>query len=87
MTGTTAASVAGAQPFPGDPEVTRELVREHKSAVRKSKIEAAVVLGAIGVGAFLAVRALRDRSPSQTIAERNEVPAESPLARRDDLRA
>ncbi|MGH9522227.1 MAG: FAD-binding and (Fe-S)-binding domain-containing protein [Terriglobales bacterium] len=81
------------QKGPGGPDglyPEAELVREHKSAVRKSKIEAAVVLGAIGLGIYAVVRALAARKRQPQFEERMEPSTGSPVAefaQRDDLPA
>jgi FAD/FMN-containing dehydrogenase/Fe-S oxidoreductase len=62
-----------------------ELVEEHKSAVRKSKIEAAVMVGAVGLAAFGAWRALAGWGHRTQKEAQGRV--ESPLAQRDDLPA
>lgn len=64
-----------------------ELVREHKSAVRKSKIETAAVLGAIGLGIFFAARALSSRKREIKIEEKLDAPLAPPFGGREDLPA
>jgi hypothetical protein len=53
-----------------------EFVREHASAIRNSKIETAAVLGAMALGAYLAV----PRLPSRDRHARNDEMSERDLA-------
>ena len=75
---------------PGGPDglyPEAEFVREHKSAVRKSKFEAAVVLGAIGLGTYAVARMLSARNRAPKFEEGGATPAAPPLAQRDELPA